>query len=129
MDKSVDKKVKIGLLFSFYRNMLTDRQIECIDLYYNEDLSLAEISEHLGITRQGVRDNIKRAEHTMYDTEERLGLASRFLGISEKLEKIDDIIREIEQSPNIRALSDDIKHKINKILMIISEINSDEQTR
>ena len=67
MDKSVDKKVKIGLLFSFYRNMLTDRQIECIDLYYNEDLSLAEISEHLGITRQGVRDNIKRAEHTMYD--------------------------------------------------------------
>ena len=35
MDKSVDKKVKIGLLFSFYRNMLTDRQIECIDLYYN----------------------------------------------------------------------------------------------
>ncbi|MBD9010503.1 MAG: DNA-binding protein [Clostridiales bacterium] len=129
MDKSVDKKVKIGLLFSFYRNMLTDRQIECIDLYYNEDLSLAEISEHLGITRQGVRDNIKRAEHTMYDTEERLGLAARFLGISEKLEKIDDIIREIEQSPNIRTLSDDIKHKINKILMIISEINSDEQTR
>ena len=129
MDKSVDKKVKIGLLFSFYRNMLTDRQIECIDLYYNEDLSLAEISEHLGITRQGVRDNIKRAEHTMYDTEERLGLAARFLGISEMLEKIDDIIREIEQSPNIRTLSDDIKHKINKILMIISEINSDEQTR
>ena len=129
MDKSVDKKVKIGLLFSFYRNMLTDRQIECIDLYYNEDLSLAEISEHLGITRQGVRDNIKRAEQTMYDTEERLGLAARFLGISEKLEKIDDIIREIEQSPNIRTLSDDIKHKINKILMIISEINSDEQTR
>ena len=82
MDKSVDKKVKIGLLFSFYRNMLTDRQIECIDLYYNEDLSLAEISEHLGITRQGVRDNIKRAEHTMYDTEERLGLAARFLVIS-----------------------------------------------
>lgn len=129
MDKSVDKKVKIGLLFSFYRNMLTDRQIECIDLYYNEDLSLAEISEHLGITRQGVRDNIKRAEHTMYDTEERLGLVARFLGISEKLEKIDDIIRGIEQSPNIRTLSDDIKHKINKILMIISEINSDEQTR
>ena len=62
-------------------------------------------------------------------TEERLGLAARFLGISEKLEKIDDIIREIEQSPNIRTLSDDIKHKINKILMIISEINSDEQTR
>lgn len=123
----MDKNVRICLLFSFYRNMLTKRQIDCVDLYYNEDLSLAEISELLGITRQGVRDNIKRAEHTMNDTEERLGLVSRFLGISEKLAKIDDIIREIEKSPNIRGLSDDIKHKINDILMIIGSINNDEQ--
>ncbi len=123
----MDKNVRICLLFSFYRNMLTKRQIDCVDLYYNEDLSLAEISELLGITRQGVRDNIKRAEHTMNDTEERLGLVSKFLGISEKLAKIDDIIREIEKSPNMRYLSDDIKHKINDILMIIGSINDDEQ--
>ena len=64
----MDKNVRICLLFSFYRNMLTKRQIDCVDLYYNEDLSLAEISELLGITRQGVRDNIKRAENTMNDT-------------------------------------------------------------
>ena len=123
----MDKNVRICLLFSFYRNMLTKRQIDCVDLYYNEDLSLAEISELLGITRPGVRDNIKRAEHTMNDTEERLGLVSKFLGISEKLAKIDDIIREIEKSPNVRYLSDDIKHKINDILMIIGSINDDEQ--
>ena len=123
----MDKNVRICLLFSFYRNMLTKRQIDCVDLYYNEDLSLAEISELLGITRQGVRDNIKRAEQTMNDTEERLGLVSKFLGISEKLAKIDDIIREIEKSPNVRYLSDDIKHKINDILMIIGSINDDEQ--
>ncbi|MBS6831319.1 MAG: YlxM family DNA-binding protein [Eubacteriales bacterium] len=123
----MDKNVRICLLFSFYRNMLTKRQIDCVDLYYNEDLSLAEISELLGITRQGVRDNIKRAENTMNDTEERLGLVSKFLGISEKLAKIDDIIREIEKSPNVRYLSDDIKHKINDILMIIGSINDDEQ--
>ena len=123
----MDKNVRICLLFSFYRNMLTKRQIDCVDLYYNEDLSLAEISELLGITRQGVRDNIKRAENTMNDTEERLGLVSKFLGISEKFAKIDDIIREIEKSPNVRYLSDDIKHKINDILMIIGSINDDEQ--
>lgn len=123
----MDKNVRICLLFSFYRNMLTKRQIDCVDLYYNEDLSLAEISELLGITRQGVRDNIKRAENTMNDTEERLGLVSKFLGISEKLAKIDDIIREIEKAPNVRYLSDDIKHKINDILMIIGSINDDEQ--
>lgn len=123
----MDKKVEIGLLFSFYRNMLTDRQAECVDLYCNEDLSLSEISEHLGITRQGVRDNIKRAEQSMYDIEKRLGLASKFLRIQEKLDNIDDIIRDIEQSPNVRFLSDDIKHKINDILLIISDINENEQ--
>ena len=123
----MDKKAQVGLLFSFYRNMLTDRQNECVDLYYNEDLSLSEISEHLGITRQGVRENIKRAEQSMYDIEQRLGLASKFLRIQEKLDNIDDIIREIEQSPNVRYLSDDIKHKINDILTIISDINEGEQ--
>ena len=123
----MEKDLSIAVLLDFYGDLLTEKQVRAIDLYYNEDLSLAEISELLGITRQGVRDNIKRAENTMNDTEERLGLVSKFLGISEKLAKIDDIIREIEKSPNVRYLSDDIKHKINDILMIIGSINDDEQ--
>ena len=122
----MEKNVKVVLLFDFYRNMLTSRQAESIDLYYNEDLSLAEISEHMGITRQGVRDNIKRAENTLFDTEDRLGLASRFLKIKSDLLKIDDIIRDIEASPNVKSLSDDIKHKINDILIIIHDINNIE---
>ncbi len=122
----MEKNVKVALLFDFYRNMLTSRQAESIDLYYNEDLSLAEISEHMGITRQGVRDNIKRAENTLFDTEDRLGLASRFLKIKSDLLKIDDIIRDIEASPNVKPLSDDIKHKINDILIIIHDINNIE---
>ncbi len=119
----MERNVEVGLLFSFYRNMLTDRQAECVDLYYDEDLSLSEISEHLGITRQGVRDNIKRAEHTLFAVEEKLGLAMRFINIKERLERVDDIIREIEKSPNIMYLSDDIKRKINEILTIIADIN------
>ena len=122
----MEKNVKVALLFDFYRNMLTSRQAESIDLYYNEDLSLAEISEHMGITRQGVRDNIKRAENTLFDTEDRLGLASRFLKIKSDLLKIDDIIRDIEASPTVKSLSDDIKHKINDILIIIHDINNIE---
>ncbi|MBQ2614393.1 MAG: HTH domain-containing protein [Clostridia bacterium] len=121
----MERNVEIGLLFSIYRNMLTERQAESVDLYYNEDLSLSEISEHMGITRQGVRDNIKRAESTLFDVEKRLGLAKRFLDIKEDLRRIDDIIREIEQSPNIMYLSDDIKRKINQILHIIGEMNED----
>lgn len=122
----MEKNVKVALLFDFYRNMLTSRQSESIDLYYNEDLSLAEISEHMGITRQGVRDNIKRAENTLFDTEDRLGLASRFLKIKSDLLKIDDIICDIEASPNVKSLSDDIKRKINDILIIIHDINNIE---
>ncbi len=121
----MERNVEIGLLFSIYRNMLTDRQAESIDLYYNEDLSLSEISEHMGITRQGVRDNIKRAEATLFDVEQKLGLAKRFLHIKEDLNMIDDIIREIEKSPNIMYLSDDIKRKINQILTIIGAINEE----
>ncbi len=121
----MEKNVQIALLFSIYRNMLTDRQAESVDLYYNEDLSLSEIGEHMGITRQGVRDNIKRAEHILFDVEERLGLAQRFLGIKEKLHEIDDLISEVEASPNVRYLSDDIKRKINRILTIIGEINEE----
>lgn len=122
----MEKNVQVGLLFDFYRNILTDKQAECVDLYYNEDLSLSEISEHLGITRQGVRDNIKRAEHSLYQIEEQLGLLQRFLSIKEKLAYIDEVIREIEQSPHIKFLSDDIKRKINEILMTITEINQEE---
>ncbi len=119
----MEKNVQIGLLFSIYRNMLTNRQAESIDLYYNEDLSLSEIGEHMGITRQGVRDNIKRGEYILFDAEEKLGLAQRFLGIKEKLEHIDVVIREIEQSENIRYLPNDIKRKINEILLMIGEMN------
>ncbi len=119
----MEKNVQIGLLFSIYRNMLTDRQAESIDLYYNEDLSLSEIGEHMRITRQGVRDNIKRGEHILFDAEEKLGLAQRFLGIKENLEHIDEVIREIEQSEGIRYLPNDIKRKINEILLMIGEIN------
>ncbi len=119
----MDKNVKISLLFDFYGNLLTERQAESVDLYYNEDLSLSEIGEHMGITRQGVRDNLVRAEKILLDTEERLGLGARFLKIRADLDRIDKIIGEIEASPENRNLSDNLKHKINDILAIIQEIN------
>ncbi len=75
------------MLFDFYRGLLTDKQAESLDLYYNEDLSLAEISEILSITRQGVRDNIKRAESIMLETEKKLGVVARY-------KKERDVIKE-----------------------------------
>lgn len=91
----MSKNLDIIMLFDFYRNILTEKQIEVVDLYYNEDLSLSEISEHLNITRQGVRDNIKRAENILIDMEEKLHLVekhnkvmSAVVGISKEIEEM-----------------------------------------
>lgn len=73
-----NKPLEMCLLFDFYGEMLTEKQKEMFDLYYNEDLSLAEISEHIGITRQGVRDSIVRAERALREMEEKLGLVARY---------------------------------------------------
>lgn len=99
----MDKNVEISLLLSFYSNMLTSKQTEVINLYYNQDLSLSEISENIGITRQGVRDSIKRAETALYDIEERLGLMEKFLKIKSRLSDIDDIINKIERETDVSA--------------------------
>lgn len=69
---------RMALLFDFYGDLLTDRQKEFYDLYYNEDLSLSEIGENYGITRQGVRDVIVRGEAYLETVEEKTGLIKRF---------------------------------------------------
>ena len=67
-----------SMLLDFYGELLTDKQRECFDLHCNEDLSLSEIAEQLGISRQGVWDNIRRAEDAMEAVEEKTGLLARF---------------------------------------------------
>ncbi len=123
----MEKNVEISLLLSFYKNMLTERQADTIELYYNEDLSLSEVGAELGISRQGVRDNLKRAEAILYDVESKLGLAARFIEIKSKLGEIDDIIATIEKSPEARMLPVSIKKQINQILTIVAGINDLEE--
>lgn len=77
-----------SMLLDFYGELLTDKQRECCDLHYNEDLSLSEIAEQLGISRQGVWDNIRRAETAMQELEEKTGLIRRFEGTRRVLEAV-----------------------------------------
>jgi len=76
---------RMAMLFDFYGDVLTDRQKEFYDLYYNEDLSLAEIAENYDITRQGVRDVIVRAEAILTDLEDKTGLIKRFHTMKQQL--------------------------------------------
>ena len=98
------KPLEMSLLFDFYGETLTEKQRELFDLYYNEDLSLAEIAEHAGITRQGVRDSIKRAEHALREMEEKLGLVARYGGTERCAEELS------EQVAALSALNADKLH-------------------
>ena len=89
------KNLEISFLLDFYSEMLTQKQREVIEYYYNDDLSLSEIAMNEGITRQGVRDSIKRAEVQLLEMEERLGLAKRFREMQEGLESIMEAAQEI----------------------------------
>ncbi|NLH00802.1 MAG: DNA-binding protein [Clostridiales bacterium] len=73
-----DKTLMMTMLLDFYGDLLTPRQRSCFSMHYNEDLSLAEIAEIMEISRQGVRDLIVRAEATLMETEEKIGLVKRF---------------------------------------------------
>ena len=86
---------RMTMLFDFYGELLTERQREFYDLYYNEDLSLAEIAENSGISRQGVRDVIVRGERYLEELEEKTGLVRRFMQYGEAVEKIGKAAEEI----------------------------------
>ena len=82
---------RMALLFDFYGEMLTDRQKEFYDLYYNEDLSLSEIAENYKMSRQGVRDAIVRAEAVLTELEEKTGLIRRFQRQTAQLQEMADL--------------------------------------
>ena len=92
-----DKDLRISVLLDHYGAMLTDKQREVIDLYYNDDLSLAEIAEQEGITRQGVHDNIKRGEAQLLEMEQKLHAARRFERLAALVSEADETLAAIEK--------------------------------
>lgn len=91
------------MLLDFYGELLTERQRSCFSMHYNEDFSLAEIAEVMNISRQGVRDLIVRAEATLTETEEKIGLLKRFSERSSITEKMAAELDELLQLTNGRA--------------------------
>lgn len=94
----MEKSIEISLLFDFYGQLLSEKKRQAASLYFNEDLSLSEISEHLGITRQGVSDLIRRSESELYVFEDKLGLYSRFEAINSSAQRIKELSSEIYES-------------------------------
>lgn len=101
-----NSRIENTMLFDFFGELLTDKQRDYFNLHYNEDLSLAEIADLSGISRQGVWDIIRRAESAMTEIEEKTGLIRRFL---ERNAQVDEILRELEDTG---ALTDDVRAKL-----------------
>ena len=84
----MDKSIHVSMLLEIYGRLLTEKQRDIIDLYYNDNLSLSEIAEELGITRQGVHKNLIDAENNLFDYEEKLEFLKKKLERQEVLEAV-----------------------------------------
>jgi predicted DNA-binding protein YlxM (UPF0122 family) len=105
------KSLEIGYLLDFYGEMLNERRRTVLDMYYNEDMSLSEIAEALGITRQGARDLIKKAGDELLLFEEKLGMAKKFRLLCKCTDRAEAIIQNDDSDTS-------------SLLGILSEIRS-----
>ena len=104
-----EKNLNIGYLLDFYGELLSERKRSVMDMYYNEDLSLAEIASEIGISRQGARDIIKKCEEELLFYEEKLGLAK-------KLKNVETCASELSDIASMHSLPDEVKEKISELL-------------
>ena len=89
---------ELVLLFDYYGSMLTDKQRDCFDMRYNQDLSLGEIGETLGVSRQAVNDNLTRTEALLRRMEENIGCVKRYKLAREAVSEIRDAATVLDTS-------------------------------
>lgn len=112
----MEKNVKISIMLDIYGKMLTEKQYSLLDDYYNNDLSLSEIAENENITRQAVRDNLKKGENNLFEYEEKLGFMKKTIEQEEKikniLSEVEKIEKNISDKETMEAL-ENVKNKLN----------------
>lgn len=100
----MSKDLSISVLMDFYAALLTEKQRMALDLYYNQDYSLAEIAENMDISRQGVRDFVKRGEQQLLEFEAALHLSERFSDMTNAINQLKASlsgIRKVSHSPQV----------------------------
>lgn len=112
----MDKKVEVSMLCDLYGKLLTEKQFEFINDYYNNDLSLSEIAENNNITRQAVRDIIKKGERKLFEYEEKLLFMKKTLTQEQKIQAILSELTKIQTNSSDRKVAnilDSIKKELN----------------
>lgn len=113
----MEEKIKMSILCEIYGKLLTEKQYEILNDYYNNDFSLSEIAENNGITRQAVKDVINKSNSKLLEYEEKLLFMNKLLN-QEKI--VDEVINELNKSQN-KELSEQKIEKISKKLKKIVE--------
>ncbi|MEG1863030.1 MAG: sigma factor-like helix-turn-helix DNA-binding protein [Oscillospiraceae bacterium] len=120
----MSKNLDMSYLLDFYGEVLTEKQREMMQQYFNMDLSLSEIADNFSITRQGVRDAIKRGEGVLLELEGQIGFAAKYKNIISGIEQIKSLAQNISfynaatYSPN-----EDINKAANKIMLISEDLS------
>ena len=108
-----EKNLEIAFLLDFYGDVLSERKRTMLDLYYNDDLSLAEVAEEIGISRQGVRELIKKAEEELLFYEEKLGLAKRFRQAQAQAKGLLGMMEQARVPDDIKAAAAELMKTVN----------------
>ena len=112
----MEKNVEISMLWEIYGKLLTDKQNEYIDYYYNQDLSLSEIAENDNITRQAVRDIIKKGERKLFEYEEKLLFMKKTINQEQKIQQILFNLTKIQKDSSdkqVNSILEGIKKELN----------------
>lgn len=110
-----EKNFIYSILYDYYKDLLKDNQANIIDLYYNQDLSLSEIAEDMGISRQGVYDALKRAEKTLMGYEDKIKLHYKYERYYEAAENIIKLTSSITDE-KYKNILENIKNEAGKII-------------
>ena len=107
-----EKDMKISFLLDFYGEVLSERRRTVLEYYYNDDLSLSEIAQDIGISRQGVRDLIKKAEEELHFYEEKLGLAERFRNTQQCAERLLLLLENSEADVEVKRVAKELAETV-----------------
>ncbi|MFS0688126.1 putative DNA-binding protein [Sporosarcina sp. 179-K 8C2 HS] len=106
----LEKTTRVNFLYDFYQTLLTEKQRVYMQLYYLDDLSLGEIAEEYGVSRQAVYDNVRRTEAMLEDYEEKLQLFSKFRKRMEIIDKLENLVLgNDDASAEVRMLLNALK--------------------
>ena len=112
----MDKNVKVSILCDLYGKLLTEKQFQFLNDYYNNDLSLSEIAENNQITRQAVRDIIKKGENKLFEYEEKLLFMKKTLNQEKKIEQVLSELTKIQKDSSDKKVAnilETIKKELN----------------